>query len=78
MSDFKDEMKQLLKEDAPNKPFNPFDAVNDHMKKGNETITRRDYFAGLILQALIASGVDSDVVRLSVSYADDLLRELKK
>lgn len=77
---FKEEMKQLLKEEEPqqNKAFNPFDMVNNHMKTQNETMSRRDHFAGLAMHALIQSFGTEFPPKMAIKIADELIAELKK
>lgn len=45
-------------------------------------LTKREYFAGLAMQGLIASGVTekhyfTDVVSASIQYADEILKQLE-
>jgi hypothetical protein len=41
-------------------------------------LTKREYFAGLAMQGLCANGTDpEDLAKISVEYADALLKELE-
>lgn len=48
-------------------------------KNGAIGLTKREYFAGLAMQAFIANGTHfSDICMHSVKIADELLKELEK
>lgn len=41
-------------------------------------LTKREYFAGLAMQAVITGGVYENPVQVSIAYADELIKELNK
>lgn len=79
-------------------PFQPWKEILEDLKSGFPAIggvnpiglTKREYFAGLAMQGLLAAGngvtgengdestKSTDIARGSVAYADALLAELEK
>jgi len=56
--------------------------VNDNIYTQDRGLTKRELFAGVALQGILASGrvdiVDGGWEPLAVSYADALIKELEK
>ena len=69
-------MKDIMNKNQPMHPANI-------MQMDYFGLTKREYFVGLALQGYISAGVngmpdEKDIVFLSVSIADALLKELEK
>ena len=70
-----------MSEENGNLPASPIDnAQYDSCSLNGDLtgLTKREHFAGLAMQGLLASGSYTDLIHCSVSYADALLAELDK
>lgn len=72
--------------DNKNTPFKPNNAWDSESDNGFGGLTKREYFAGLALQGLLAnrwsmengSYQSEDIVKQAISNADELLKQLEK
>lgn len=68
----------------PDKPINPLLDLNED-KSGLWGLTKREYFAGLAMQALLSNpdpGIvnfnEKEIAEIAIEYTDELLKQLEK
>ena len=71
--------------DAPAMPISVSSSIDGNMCSSDfeygEGLTKREHFAGLAMQGLLAGGVYSEVsdcIKECIEYTDALLKELEK
>jgi hypothetical protein len=52
--------------------------IVDNQFEDNKGLTKREYFAGLAMQGMLASDYRGDINIMAVKFADALLAELRK
>jgi hypothetical protein len=52
--------------------------IVDNQFEDNKGLTKREYFAGLAMQGMLASDYRGDIDIMAVKFADALLAELRK
>jgi len=69
--------------DKPINPYYPNRPWNDESANGFQGLTKREYFAGLAMQAMISNpNIDTRepewLIKHSIRCADELLKQLEK
>jgi hypothetical protein len=85
LKEYKEQVKTMNNADMPGMvqpvTINDYDAVTTTFDKNSTDymgLTKREHFAGLAMQGLLAVGYCKDVPSAAINFADDLLKALEQ